>query len=155
MPRLWPSGAAILLAFAMGCGSSEGPADASVDDAGPHPTPGVCLPGPGGTGNELHVGAYCTPGGGECSQYVDTAPLCAIDLDPEGDRFCIRVGCRDHEACGAQACCTGRDDNGPKACVPKGCLTGGDLTAACPPIPYADASVADAGTSTDAGMGDR
>lgn len=142
----------LLLCFLAGCSSSnDGGADASAADATPHPTPGICMPDPGGTGNELNVGAYCTPGGGECSNY-DNARLCSIDLDPEGDNFCIRVGCRNHESCGTQACCTGREDNPIKACVPKGCLTNGDLNAACPPIPgLVDAGVPDAATSTDAG----
>src|SRR5687768_13601666 len=100
------------------CSSDPAAPDASVPDAGPRPSPGVCRPDPTGTGNELNVGAFCSPGGDECSKYAE-APLCAIDLDPEGDRFCIRVGCDQHSECGTEACCTGRVDNPIKACVPK------------------------------------
>lgn len=121
-------------------------------DAGPHATPGICLPDPLGTGNNLNVGAYCSPGGNQCAQY-DNARLCSIDLDPEGDNFCIRIGCRSHDDCGNQGCCTGRAEVSTKACVPKGCLTDGDLTKACPPIPGLDAGVADTGTSSTADAG--
>ncbi len=134
-----------LLLLCAACGSSNGDAPDAGPDSGPHPTPGVCLPDPTGTGNEENVGAFCSPGGGECLNY-DRATLCAIDLDPEGDNFCIAIGCRAHDECGEQACCTGRVDQPVKACVPKGCLTEGDLAQNCPPIPYPDAGPAEAGT---------
>jgi hypothetical protein len=136
--------------FAIAACSSEDTPDASVADAGPHASPGVCRPDPTGTGNELNVGAYCSPGGDECGAFEE-APLCAIDLDPEGDRFCIRVGCDNHEECGSQACCTGRVETPTKACVPKGCLTEDDLTKPCPPIPYPDGGSGDGSTQDGSG----
>jgi len=117
--------------------------DASVS---PRATPGICIPGPGGTGNELHVGAYCKNGGDQCAVLSTEAILvCAADVDPAGDEFCIKIGCSSHALCGEQGCCTGREGEGAHACVPKGCLTEGDLTKPCPPIP---GLVNDAGTST-------
>ncbi len=101
----------------------------SMTDAGP----GICVPPAGYTGNSKNVGAACTPGGGECRQY-SFAGLCSIDLDPQGDNFCIHIGCRDHATCGEMACCTGRAGSAIHACVPKGCLVG-DISAECPPIP--------------------
>jgi hypothetical protein len=119
----------------------------------PHATPGICKPDQGGTGNNLNVGAYCSPGGSQCGQYTE-APLCSIDLDPEGDNFCIRLGCKKHSDCGNEGCCTGRATVSIKACVPKGCLTEGDLSKECPPIPgIDDAGVSDAGSSTTADAG--
>jgi hypothetical protein len=100
------------------------PADAAgVPDAGftmPHPTPGVCMPDPLGTGNSKNVGAYCTQGGHQCSQYT-FANLCAIDLDPSnGSNFCLHLPCGSDSECGEQACCVG--NGGPiKACIPAGC----------------------------------
>lgn len=101
----------------------------SMTDAGP----GICVPPAGYTGNSKNVGAACTAGGGECRQY-SFAGLCSIDLDPQGDNFCIHIGCRDHTTCGEMACCTGRAGSAIHACVPKGCLVG-DISAECPPIP--------------------
>jgi hypothetical protein len=129
---------------ASGCSSSP---PAPAPDSGPHPTPGVCHPDPTGTGNSKNVGAYCTPGAGQCENFP-MSPLCSIDLDPKGSNFCIRL-CHLPDDCGEGACCTGRIDNGPKACVPLTCLVPeGQL---CPPVPYPDASVDsgnDAGTDT-------
>jgi len=97
------------------------------------PTPGLCLPSAGQTGNNLNVGAYCTPGGRECAPYAFSL-VCAIDVDPMGDNFCIHIGCRDHATCGDQGCCTGRPGALAHACVPKGCLQD-DMAAECPPVP--------------------
>lgn len=128
-------------------------ADAALDggiaaDGGPHPTPGQCTPDPTSTGNSKNVGAYCTAGGGQCAAYpAGNARLCAIDLDPSGGSFCIKIGCSDHQACGEEACCTGRPGQPVHACVPKGCLAP-DADVACPPIPRAGAE--DGGAGGDA-----
>lgn len=105
----------------------------TTPDSGPHPTPGACMPDPTGTGNSKNVGAYCTNGGEQCRQY-DFASFCSIDLDSEGSNFCIHIGCRDHDTCGEEACCTGRPGNPIHACVPKQCLAP-DAGTACPDIP--------------------
>ena len=119
-------------------------------DAGGGSTPGICRPGHGGTGNDLHVGAHCTRGGQECVAYsIDAILVCAIDADPEGGEFCVKIGCLNHDVCGQQGCCTGREDMPTHACVPKGCLTNDDLTLPCPVIP----GLRDAGTSTRADGG--
>jgi hypothetical protein len=99
-----------------------GGSDAEVFD-GPHPTPGVCMPDPLGTGNSKNVGAYCTMGGNQCRQY-SFANLCAIDLDPtNGSNFCLHLLCGSDSECGEQACCVG--NGGPvKACIPAGCGCG-------------------------------
>lgn len=112
-------------------------------DTGPHPSPGICEPDPTQTGNANNVGAYCTAGGQECRQYT-TARICAIDVDPSGGNFCIKLVCNSHDTCGEGACCTGRAGNPVKACVPKGCLVT-DLADPCPPIPGTE----DAGVGTD------
>jgi hypothetical protein len=119
----------------------------TTTDSGLHPSPGVCMPDPTATGNSLHVGAYCTKGQDQCAAY-DQAKLCAIDLDPEGGNFCLKIGCMTHSDCGEQACCTGRAGVDIHACVPKGCLVddaGGD----CPPLPQDS----DAGSGSDSGGG--
>jgi hypothetical protein len=102
-------------------GGANGGMDAGSADAesGPHPTPGVCMPDALGTGNSMHVGAYCTAGGGQCGQYN---LACAIDLDPMGGNFCIKLFCGGNTDCGESACCTGRAGNPIKACVPLGCV---------------------------------
>ncbi|MFO0726668.1 MAG: hypothetical protein U1E65_22970 [Myxococcota bacterium] len=140
--------ASILTVIVAAACSTSPAATPDAGDTTPHATPGICIPDMYGTGNDLHVGAFCSPGGNQCGKY-DQAPLCSIDLDPEGDNFCIRVGCHSHAECGNQGCCTGRENVSIKACVPKGCLTNGDLTAECPPIP----GLSDAGTSSTADAG--
>jgi hypothetical protein len=104
-------------------------------DSGATPI-GSCAPSANAAGNEFHVGAYCTHLGNQCSKNLDVsggAAICAIDVDPQGGNFCIKIGCSSHEMCGTRACCTGREDQPTHACVPADCLTedGGP----CPPIP--------------------
>lgn len=113
-----------------------------IPDTGPRPSPGVCEPDPTQTGNSNNVGAYCSAGGQQCRQY-DFARVCAVDVDPEGGNFCIKIVCSDHAACGEEACCTGRDGNPIRACVPKGCVTM-HPTDPCPPV----------GTRGDSGVTD-
>ncbi len=134
----------------LGC-TTEPSSTSSTMDAGPDvesTAVGACVPNEVSTGNSKNVGAYCTPGGGQCAQYpAGNATLCAIDLDPDGDNFCIKIGCKSHDACGEQACCTGRADNPIKACVPIECVD--KIGGVCPPIP----GLEDAGTSDGGGMG--
>lgn len=134
--------ATVTLAFTAACNKDE-----EVVDAGLTPTPiGACVPNRASVGNEFHVGAFCSPGGNECSAYLDTpgaAKICAADVDPEGSGICIKIGCTDHQACGARGCCTGREGPGPKACIPIECVSD---TEVCPPVP----GLGDAGTSDDA-----
>lgn len=127
-----------LAALALGCGSSasHGGADAGRDggtDAGTTgPSPGVCTPLPGQTGNALHVGAYCTYDGGQCGQYN---LACSITLDSSGGNFCISLGCEKDADCGQDACCTGDPCDPVYACVPNQCFAG----SVCPGIPACDA----------------
>jgi hypothetical protein len=102
------------------------------------------MPTAGAQGNEFHVGAYCTKGGDQCSAYLNmqgAAIICAIDADPEGGAFCIKIGCMTNDQCGAKACCTGRIGDSTYACVPLGCLD--NDSGVCPAVPHADASVGD------------
>jgi hypothetical protein len=138
-----------LLGALLGACSSSGGGPLKTPDAGAHPSPGVCFPDPTQTGNALNVGAYCTAGGDQCAQY-DNAKICAIDVDSEGGKFCIKIGCKTHSDCGDQACCTGRSDNPIHACVPLGCLID-DAGGGCPAIP----GMEDAGTTVDSGPQDR
>jgi hypothetical protein len=130
------------LALLVACNKDE-----PAVDAGLTPTPvGACEPNRASTGNEFHVGAFCEPGGNQCSAFLETAgaaKICAADVDPEGSGICIKIGCLDHAACGTRACCTGREGAGPKACVPLECVS---ETEECPPIP----GLGDAGTNDDA-----
>jgi predicted small lipoprotein YifL len=115
-----------------------------VPDAGPV---SACHPAPGFEGNSRNVGAYCTVGGGECSNWGPSgATACAKDLDPEGDTFCILVGCQSNAACGDDACCTGRSAGGIHACVPRLCVVDHPADA-CPAFPAPpDAGTPDAGS---------
>jgi hypothetical protein len=103
-------------------------------DTGPHPSPGVCIPDPTQTGNSINVGAYCTAGGHQCAQY-NMGLSCAIDVDPMGQNFCIKIGfCQQASDCAEEACCTGRAGNPIHACIPKQCVAP-DAGVDCPPPP--------------------
>lgn len=135
-----------LVYASLGC--TTAPPAGGPKDAGPdiEPTPvGECIPNEAATGNSKHVGAYCSPGGGQCAQWGSgNATICAVDVDPDGDNFCIKIGCKNHEACGELACCTGRADNPIKACVPIDCVS--EIDGECPPIPgLEDAGTGDGG----------
>lgn len=95
---------------------------------------GACIPNINATGNSLHVGAYCSSGGGQCTKYFDTggAGICAIDVDPMGDNFCILIGCKTNADCAEKACCTGRPGNPIHACVPVTCVSDNGV---CPAVP--------------------
>ena len=130
-------GMALFCALAACGGSSGSDAGSGSDggaDSGPSgtPSPGVCTPAAGQTGNALNVGAYCTHGGGQCAQYGG-AYGCSIDLSAQGGNFCILIGCAQSSDCGVGGCCTGESGNPIHACVPSGCVIvdGGS----CPPIP--------------------
>jgi hypothetical protein len=73
----------------------------------------------------MNVGAYCTKGGGQCSDYPNTSLQCSIDLSAQGSNFCILIGCSQDSDCGADACCTGQAGNPIHACVPNGCFDAG------------------------------
>jgi hypothetical protein len=66
----------------------------------------------------MNVGAYCTQGGHQCGQYHNNL-VCAIDVDPRGGNFCIKIGCGSSTDCGEGACCYG---NLLKACLPSQCV---------------------------------
>jgi hypothetical protein len=73
-------------------------------------------------GNENGVGAYCTPGGGECSKFP-MAGLCLADVGQD-EWFCTRIGCQMTSECGTDATCV--METGGSACVPNKCLDGTD-----------------------------
>jgi hypothetical protein len=88
------------------------------DGAGGDPTPaGSCIK-PGGEGNELGIGTYCTPGGGECDAHPE-AGLCLADVG-EDQWFCTQIGCDATTDCGDGAGCLVADGQG-SACVPCEC----------------------------------
>jgi hypothetical protein len=132
---------AILLlgSSSVGCssGSSDAPPDASTSgsdgggDGGPGDVVGTCTPSPGFAGNAKHVGAYCSPNGGQCATYGNSLVQCSIDLSPQGSDFCILIGCQADTDCGQDGCCTGESGNPIHACVPSGCFDAG----ICPGIP--------------------
>jgi hypothetical protein len=126
--------AVVLLASLTACGSSSsvtsGDPPTSIDPA--TPSPGACRPGVDATGNALHVGAFCSPGGSQCDAYHNASLRCAQDLDPRGGRFCLLLGCKSHADCGPDACCTGDPGASVHACVPSQCVGDGG---ACPAIP--------------------
>ena len=128
---MWTRSLIVLLFILVACGTSSSPAnDSGMDAAADGSTALICTPGPGYTGNSKHVGAYCTPNGGECQKY---SLSCAVDLDPRGNKFCILLPCHTHADCGENACCTGDPGNPVHACVPIACLV--DDASACPAIP--------------------
>jgi hypothetical protein len=134
--------AAVATLLACGAKTPETPVDAGPVSA--------CHPAPGYEGNSKNVGAFCSVGGGECAAWGPSgATACAKDLDPEGDTFCILVGCRSNAACGEEACCTGRTETGIHACVPRKCVTGNDDP--CPAFPVVHP---DGGTDLDGGAPD-
>jgi hypothetical protein len=127
--RRWALCCVLLIIGTTGC-SGTGSSDAGTAYKG------VCFPSAGSTGNEHHVGAYCTKGGDQCSKFINmdnAAVICAIDVDPQGGNFCIKIGCSDHATCGESACCTGREGQPIHACIPLSCVSGD--SGVCPPIP--------------------
>jgi hypothetical protein len=80
---------------------------------------------PGDKGNANGVGAYCTPGGGECANFP-LAGLCLADVGQD-EWFCTRIGCMMDSDCGMDATCY--KDTGGSACVPNKCLSSPDAGA--------------------------
>jgi hypothetical protein len=87
-------------------------------DGGLAVPPGSCAQ-PGDVGNEIGVGAFCTPRGRECAAF-SMAPLCLAQAAPdEGQWFCTRL-CSTDDQCGSDARCLG--DARGRACVPVRCV---------------------------------
>lgn len=129
--RSWLVFAGIALGLAACSNGSSGPAD-----TGPMVPPDSCGQ-PGDLGNEMGVGAFCTPGGSECTAHP-TAGLCLATLSPsDGQWFCTRL-CTDDSMCGTNAVCTG-DPRG-RACVPARCASSDDAG-----TPMGDGGPRDAG----------
>jgi hypothetical protein len=75
---------------------------------------------PGDHGNELGIGEYCTPGGGECRGFA-LAPLCLAEAAPDDDQwFCTRILCTTDDQCGSDTFCLVTDRG--SACVPLRCV---------------------------------
>jgi hypothetical protein len=110
----------------LACSSSD-PVDAGYDAGYCPPGQGMNMPqlckdnDPCNIGNELGVGAWCSPAGNQCAKYSLT---CGIDADPkEGSYFCVKL-CTLNSECGTGACCTGdplNENGGQRACVPNIC----------------------------------
>lgn len=76
---------------------------------------------PDDVGNDLGIGHYCTPGGGECKAFP-LAALCLADVGQD-EHFCTRIGCDATTNCGMGAGCL-IDPQG-SACVPCKCDSAG------------------------------
>jgi hypothetical protein len=72
-------------------------------------------------GNNNGVGAYCTPGGGECMKFP-MAAVCLADVG-QTEWFCTKIGCAMNSDCGDNATCVMQ--MGGSGCVPNKCLQGG------------------------------
>ncbi len=122
------------LTLAAACGSKSSSATGSTTSgttgstktssgAGGDMTPADSCIKPGDPGNSKGVGAYCSPGGGQCTKF-DIAGLCLADAAPNQHQwFCTRVGCKNDADCGENAKCF-MDPQG-NACVPSKCLGSG------------------------------
>lgn len=104
------AGVAIMLGSGCGGGASDPPVDAD-------PTPAESCVRPGDVGNNVGVGQYCTPEGGECAPY-DLAPLCLATVG-QAQWFCTRIGCDATTNCGEGAGCLIESQG--SACVPCRC----------------------------------
>lgn len=137
--------AALLGLTVVACGDDDDGAPA-VPDSGVMAPAGSCAQ-PGDVGNELGIGTFCSPRGGQCAAFPQ-AGVCLATIAPgEGQWFCTRL-CSDDADCGSDAVCTG--DGRGAACVP----------ARCAPEPedggvgVEDDAGLDAGIDRDAGEGD-
>jgi len=104
------------------------PAGGASEGGGP---PSESCIQPGDLGNQLGVGEYCSPLGGECTDNTD-AQLCLADVGQD-QWMCSRIGCTEETDCGEGAGCLITSDG--SACVPcecddtgVGCGTGGGGT---------------------------
>ncbi len=119
------SSAGLILAALAACSNSPAPPKTGCTvtvDAG-------CLTNCS-TGNELHVGQYCTRGGGECDNNVGIdgggAVFCSVDFDRDaGLAFCTKQ-CEINANCGSAAVCTSGTTNPNKlrGCTPTACDPG-------------------------------
>jgi hypothetical protein len=104
----------VLLVALVACGSDDNGAPAP-----PVEETSSCVQ-PGDHGNELGIGEYCTPGGGECRAFAQ-APLCLADAAPDDDQwFCTRIFCTTDDQCGSETFCLSTDRG--SACVPLRCV---------------------------------
>lgn len=136
----------IALSIALtGCSSSE----ATTTDAGSTRDAYIEVPAescaqPGDMGNEIGVGAFCSPAGNQCSAFTQ-ARLCLADVvRDEGQWFCTRT-CTTSEQCGSGAVCVIETRGG--GCVPAQCAPEDEDAGA---TDDADVS-ADASSDSDAG----
>jgi hypothetical protein len=126
---------AALCALSLGivaCSSSGGGSTSTSGGTGGHTSSSTSSSGTGGhmnacvlttdKGNSQGVGAYCTPGGGECSKFPLSA-VCLADVG-QSEWFCTRIGCQMDSDCGAMATCVKQSGN--SGCVPDKCLGGTD-----------------------------
>lgn len=107
---------AVVVAGSAGCG----------DDGAANTVDAACVGatgcnGPCERGNELGVGAFCTPGGGECANTPSrAAPFCTVDTASTDLAFCTRT-CLTNEDCGTNARCASANGSGPMGCFPIFC----------------------------------
>lgn len=83
-------------------------------------SPGTCAQ-PCDPGNDIGVGRYCTPGGGECGDFP-LAVACLADFGQD-EWFCTRIGCDATTNCGEGAGCL--IEGAGSACVPCECDSAG------------------------------
>jgi hypothetical protein len=106
---------------ATGSGTGTGTGQGNGGEGG-DPTPEDSCIRPGDMGNDVGVGEYCTPGGGECDDFAE-APFCLADVGQD-QWFCTRIGCDEETNCGEGAGCLMVEGSG-SACVPCRCEDGG------------------------------
>lgn len=126
----------VLSALGAACGDDTGSGGTGATGGGGSPATGGAASGgasegggppaasctqPGDLGNELGVGEYCTPQGGQCADN-DTAQLCLADASQD-EWMCTRIGCTAETDCGTGAGCLITDDG--SACVPCACDAAG------------------------------
>ncbi|MFO0554854.1 MAG: hypothetical protein U0271_41135 [Polyangiaceae bacterium] len=106
-----------------GGAAANGGSGGNGGSAGGDPvTPVTSCVQPGDVGNDIGVGTYCTPGGGECADQAD-AIICLADLGQD-QWFCTKLSCQMDAECGTAASCY-IDPQG-SACIPDHCSgTGG------------------------------
>jgi hypothetical protein len=93
-------------------------AGAGGTGAGGGPTaPAESCAQPGDKGNDNGVGTFCTPGGGECTNFPK-AGLCLADVGQD-QWLCTRIGCKMDADCGTAAHC--HVDPAGAACIPDKC----------------------------------
>jgi hypothetical protein len=116
----------VLLAAMISCGDDAGSAGSGggttssttsgSGGTGGGPPADSCVQ-PGDMGNEIGVGEYCTPLGGQCADN-SVAQFCLADVGQD-QWMCTRIGCDENTDCGANTGCLITDDG--SACVPCRC----------------------------------